>query len=290
MREIGDYLMKYQYSILNCYLCLDKSSSGFFVENFFVYNPIFYGKLIFDIHNQLIQEIYGIQCLQCNNFAQNQRLFFSQASRNTAMLAENAEWTKFTIYADENETEAIQELILVGFYSYMSLRQTLLMHASAISYKGQSLVFTAPSGTGKTTQAELWAKYKGAKILNGDKVFLKQEEDAIHAWGSPWKGSSPYALNESAPLKAIIVLRQAKENSIRRLTTLEAMELFVPHVFFPKWDEKCEQAVLDFLDVVMSQTPIYLLCCRPDGEAVELTEGTVFGGTPGETDGESNEK
>ena len=216
--------------------------------------------------------------------------FICKNSLISVMTVEDEYWMKYSIYADENQTEAIQELILVGFYSYMSLRQTLLMHASAVSWNGQGLVFTAPSGTGKTTQAELWARYKGAKILNGDKVFLKQETDAIHAWGSPWKGSSPYALNESAPLKAIIVLRQAKENSIRRLSTLEAMELFVPHVFFPKWDEKCEQAVLDFLDVVMSQTPIYLLCCRPDEEAVELTEGTIFGGNPGETDGESNEK
>lgn len=249
-------------------------------------------KIIFDRkpYILLFSTTYGLQYLPPNFLRSTQQLFFSQTSRKAAMVSENADWTKFTIYADENQIEAIQELILVGFYSYMSLRQTLLMHASAISHKGQSLVFTAPSGTGKTTQAELWAKYKGAKILNGDKVFLKREEDAIHAWGSPWKGSSPYALNESAPLKAIIVLRQAKENTIRRLSTLEAMELFVPHVFFPKWDEKCEQAVLDFLDVVMSQTPIYLLCCRPDAEAVELAERTIFDGNPGETDGESNEK
>ena len=238
----------------------------------------------------LLPTTYGIQYLPPNFPGPKQRLFFSQAGRKAAMVAENPDWTKFTIYADENQTEAIQELILVGFYSYMSLRQTLLMHASAVSWNGQGLVFTAPSGTGKTTQAELWARYKGAKILNGDKVFLKQEENAIHAWGSPWKGSSPYALNESAPLKAIVVLRQAKKNTIRRLDTLEAMELFVPHVFFPKWDEKCEQAVLDFLDVVMSQTPIYLLCCRPDEEAVELTERTIFGESTGKIDGESYEK
>lgn len=232
---------------------------------------------------------YGVSYMYSNlNFWKH--VFWNSVGKDPCLLFMDEFFSDLYIYTDQYHQRAIQELILVGFYSYMSLRQTLLMHASAISYKGQSLVFTAPSGTGKTTQAELWAKYKGAKILNGDKVFLKQEEDAIHAWGSPWKGSSPYALNESAPLKAIIVLRQAKENSIRRLTTLEAMELFVPHVFFPKWDEKCEQAVLDFLDVVMSQTPIYLLCCRPDGEAVELTEGTVFGGNPGETDGESNEK
>ena len=144
------------------------------------------------------------------------------------------------------------------------------MHASAIAYGENAIVFTASSGVGKTTQAELWAKYKNAKILNGDKVFLKQEEDGIHAWGSPWKGSSPYASNESAKLRAIVVLEQAKENSIRKLTVMEAMQHFVPHVFFPCWDERCEQAVLTFLDQVLEETEIFLLKCRPDEAAVEL--------------------
>lgn len=282
-----------EYAFLNNYLSVNTINNIEVFTNFINSNSKI--KKIDIVFNQYLCEksidlYYGIKQLRLNFRVTIQRLFCVETSKNSMMVAEDPDWTNFTIYADENQQEAIQELILVGFYSYMSLRQTLLMHASAVNWNGQGLVFTAPSGTGKTTQAELWARYKGAKILNGDKVFLKQEEDAIHAWGSPWKGSSPYALNESAPLKAIIVLRQAKENSIRRLSTLEAMELFVPHVFFPKWDEKCEQAVLDFLDVVMSQTPIYLLCCRPDEEAVELTEGTIFGGNPGETDGESNEK
>ena len=271
-------LKNYKFSLMSDEFCIDQENL-FEDTVFFTYYPR--TLLVNDSYG--IEYVFKVNSISCYFFA-------SGVGRKSIMETLDNTWTKFTIYADENQTEAIQELILVGFYSYMSLRQTLLMHASAISYKGQSLVFTAPSGTGKTTQAELWAKYKGAKILNGDKVFLKQEEDAIHAWGSPWKGSSPYALNESAPLKAIIVLRQAKENSIHRLSTLEAMELFVPHVFFPKWDEKCEQAVLDFLDVVMSQTPIYLLCCRLDEEAVELTERTIFGESQGEPGGESNEK
>jgi hypothetical protein len=144
-----------------------------------------------------------------------------------------------------------------------------------VEYQGQSIVFTAASGVGKTTQAELWAKYKDAVILNGDKVFLKQEEDGIHAWGSPWKGSSPYAENASAPLRAIVVLEQAAENSIRKLEGLEVLERVVPHVFFPNWDERCEQAVLTFLDKVLEETEVYLLKCRPDEEAVELLASAI---------------
>lgn len=235
-------------------------------------------SLVFEIFccEQLIQSCYGIGYLT-NIYKGMQGIFFSKSNRDVVMLLKDDKWSYFNIYADKEHKEAVLELMLVGFYSWISLRQSMLVHSSAIEYQGKSLVFTAPSGTGKTTQAELWMKYRGAKILNGDKVFLKQEANAIHAWGSPWTGSSPYGLNSSAPLEAIIILKQAKENSIRRLDTLEAMAEFIPNVFFPRWDERCEQGVLDFLDKVMSETKFYLLSCRPDEEAVEITEKAIFG-------------
>ena len=142
------------------------------------------------LYNTVI-EIYGIHYMVDAPRNKKHTFFICKNSLISVMTVEDEYWMKYSIYADENQTEAIQELILVGFYSYMSLRQTLLMHASAVSWNGQGLVFTAPSGTGKTTQAELWARYKGAKILNGDKVFLKQETDAIHAWDRPGKGHPP---------------------------------------------------------------------------------------------------
>lgn len=219
---------------------------------------------------------YGVRYF--NNHQKNLRhIFFSDLSKNWILYTVDDSYTELFLEGSGQLGEmAFQELFMAGFYSYVSLNQTLLMHASAIEYKGQSIVFTAASGTGKTTQAELWHNYRDALILNGDKVFLKQEEDGIHAWGSPWSGSSPYAENKSAPLRAIVVLEQAPKNSIRKLTGLEVMEKVFPHVFFPKWDERCENAVMGFLDQVIKNTEIYLLACRPDEEAVALVEQTLF--------------
>ena len=214
---------------------------------------------------------YGIQYMDPKQAQLIKSLFFCQKDKTQYLYASEEDYSKLHINVNETCSEEIfLELFIVGFYSYMSMKNTLLMHASAVAYEGNGIVFTAASGIGKTTQAELWAQYKNAKILNGDKVFLKQEEDGIHAWGSPWKGSSPYACDESAKLRAIVVLEQAEENSIQKLTVLEAMQQFVPHVFFPCWDERCEQAVLTFLDQVLEETEIFLLKCRPDETAVEL--------------------
>ena len=218
---------------------------------------------------------YGIGYLSEQN-KKIKNVFFSQKDRGQMMYTCDEDYSEHTLQIDDTCTkEILSELFMVGFYSYISLETALLMHASAVEYQGKSIVFTAPSGTGKTTQAELWAQYKEATILNGDTVFLKREDDGIHAWGSPWKGSSPYAENTSAPLRAIVVLEQAEENSIQKLEGLEVLEYVVPHVFFPSWDERCEQAVLTFLDQVLGETEVYLLKCRPDEASVELLASTL---------------
>ena len=219
---------------------------------------------------------YGIQYISQPNVISTKQMFFSQKDKTHFLYPKAEDYSRLCLTYDGIFREDVAlELFMVGFYSYMSQKQTLLVHASAVEYEGEGIVFTAASGVGKTTQAELWAKYKNAKILNGDKVFFKQEENGIHAWGSPWKGSSPYGCNESAKLRAIVVLEQAKENKIQKLNVLESMQYFVPHIFYPCWDERCEQAVLTFLDQVLEETEVYLLKCRPDEDAVELLAATI---------------
>ncbi len=101
-------------------------------------------------------------------------------------------------------------------------------------------MFVGRSGIGKTTQARLWEQFRGAEIINGDKVFLTLDEDGrgVTAHGSPWCGSSPYKLNRATPLRGIVVLDQAPENSIRRLSEHEIMTQYVSHIFLPMWDAR----------------------------------------------------
>lgn len=226
-------------------------------------------------YEEYIPFVYGLQYLSLNSA---KTLFFSQKDSRHFLYTEKEDYSEMNFCLKKNCTEDVfMELLMAGFYSRMALKNTLLMHAAAVSYKEKAIVFTAPSGTGKTTQAELWQKYRNALILNGDKVFLKQEDDCIHAWGSPWKGSSPYSENASAALKAIVVLEQDSQNSIRKLRGFELVERVIPHIFFPQWDERCENAVLNFMDRLLQSTDIYLLQCRPDEDAVKITEETIFG-------------
>jgi hypothetical protein len=166
---------------------------------------------------------------------------------------------------------------MCAFYLRLSFAGTLLLHASAVEYEGKAVIFTAPSGTGKTTQAELWEKYAGAKILNGDKVFLRLRDGKVMAWGSPWSGSSPYRVNACAESAAIVVLSQAPVNQLSRLPVFAALGEFTPNAFLPVWEKTVLGNGMAVLDRVLSTVPVYHLAARKDEEAVRLVKEAVFG-------------
>ena len=93
--------------------------------------------------------------------------------------------------------------------------------------------------------------------------FLTAVKQDACCGGTPWKGSSSYAVNEKVPLKAIVVLAQGSKNEIRRLEGDEAVSAFFSHVFFPSWNRLCVTEVMNSLDVLVRQVPVYFLSCLP---------------------------
>lgn len=186
------------------------------------------------------------------------------------------EWDKIYLLSPLNKWD-VQTLLIQAFHTHAVQRHMIQLHSSLIEHKGRGLMFLGPSGIGKTTQAELWNKYRDALIINGDIVFVQEKEECFLGWGTPWHGSSPYCENTSVPVHAMIVLKQAPENSIRELTGFEKVTAVSNSVFYPQWLENGMELCLETLDHLLSSVPVYELSCRPDEESVRLTEEAVFG-------------
>ncbi len=194
---------------------------------------------------------------------------------NGEFACANADWSEVTSYYPTRNSEFA--LPLAAICSKFSFYNAILLHASCVDCTGKGILFAGFSGVGKTTQAELWKKFTNAEIINGDKAILREIEEEIYACGLPWKGSSEYCLKKKTKLEGIVILRQAKENKIKRLSMSEATELFMPHIFLPHWDEKCLDKAIDTFEKIISTVPVFLLECRADSDAVRLTYNTVFG-------------
>lgn len=167
----------------------------------------------------------------------------------------------------------------IGMETLFLRRNCLMLHAAFIRWQGKGILFTAPSGTGKSTQAELWKKYEGADILNGDRAAVRRDESGCRqAYGLPYAGSSGIYRNEKAPLSAVVVLRQAEENRIRRLGMLEIIQKLYPETTVHQWEPDFIEKVLTLLTELAGEVPIYLLECRPDRGAVEAVKNVLIGG------------
>ncbi len=194
---------------------------------------------------------------------------------NGELLLADADWGRCTVFTRRNNCSE-HSLPLAAICSRFAKLNTVFMHASVIDLNGDGIIFAGYSGVGKTTQAQLWQRYAGADIINGDKAFVRCTDDGSFAYGCPWKGSSDYCLNTNTALKGIVILRQAAENKITRLDAAKAIENFMPHVFLPHWDTECLTEAFRTIDTLVKNVPMWLLECRPDEAAVKLTYGKVF--------------
>jgi hypothetical protein len=171
------------------------------------------------------------------------------------------------------------EYIYMGIaYLKISLHEHYFpLHASTIVYKNQAIAFSASSKTGKSTHSSLWIKYiKGSQILNDDKTILTFNDKDIYAHGIPFSGAHKINLNQKNKLKAIVFLKQAKDNHIYKIEGREASMLLAKNIYQPQ-DGHIWQIVFDQIEKIINQIPIYILEANISEEAV-LTVINELGG------------
>ena len=144
----------------------------------------------------------------------------------------------------------------------------LFLHASQIAVENRGILFTAPSGTGKTTQARLWHRFRNAEIICNDRTLIC----GGRTYGYPMDGSEPVCSGKILPLGAVVCLAQAGENRIRRLRPAEALALLMPQVVFDTWDSRSTRLASEQLLALISRWPVYQLGCTPDEQAVACLE------------------
>lgn len=154
--------------------------------------------------------------------------------------------------------------------------QAFILHSSFVVWHGQGILFTAPSGTGKSTQADLWEQYEDADIYNGDRTIVRRINGSYYGFGSPYAGSSGIYRNESAPICAIIVLTQAPENQIWRLNGKQAFLPLFRETLANTWNPVYMESMTDLVLDAAVTIPVFHLACRPDRDAVDLVKKTLL--------------
>lgn len=166
------------------------------------------------------------------------------------------------------ETLALEKIFL--------MQDSLVLHSSYVIYKDKAILFSAPSGTGKSTQADLWKKYKGAEIINGDRSILKLTGNTVQSHGIPFCGSSKINLNKSAPLAGIFLIEQAPENTIEKCSPAQAIRKIYSECSINHWNPNSIETAFQIIEKIVNRVPVYQFKCNISEEAVNLVHRELF--------------
>lgn len=194
-------------------------------------------------------------------------------------------WTKEEVESEQAISEAtysfsyLETLVaLRKIAEWLPNQDRLLLHGASISHKNKGYLFTAPSGTGKSTHIRLWRKYLGkqVEIVNGDKPFISLEGEVPYIYGTPWAGKEGWQRNCCVPLSGICIVQRNKTNSIRKMDVSEALPLLFKQIYLPKEAKSLDQTLV-LMDVLLKKIPVYLLECDISEGAVQCSFETLTG-------------
>ncbi|MBQ7348634.1 MAG: hypothetical protein IJW47_01425 [Clostridia bacterium] len=154
----------------------------------------------------------------------------------------------------------------------------IIFHSSAVMVDGQAYLFTAPSGTGKSTHTRLWREMLGDKavMINDDKPIVRFIDGAFYVYGTPWNGKHRLDTNCRAKIKAICNIYQAKENVIRPATTAEMLITILNQTIRPT-EQVSMDKLLTLIEKMLLSVDLYKLGCNISREAAELSYKTMSG-------------
>lgn len=158
----------------------------------------------------------------------------------------------------------------INIHGSLLKKGIIILHSNYIIHTDEAILFTAPSGTGKSTQGSLWERYKGAEVINGDRSTIALKNNEYYAYGFPFSGSSNICKNKEAKLKAIVAIEQAKENSVRKLSDIEAFKFLFKEIAINRWNKEEVKIAMTLIEELISKVPVLFLSCRPDEEATDV--------------------
>jgi hypothetical protein len=159
---------------------------------------------------------------------------------------------------------AIQEV----FYNRLLFEDAMSIHSASVIYNDRAIVFSAPSGTGKSTQANLWHKHLGCEILDGDVTVCREKEGKLYVYGLPWCGSSGMYINKEIELGAFVFLKQAKENTVKVPGIRDKISYIYSSTFSESLSDEMAQKIAQVTEKIVNTADIYEFSCNMETDAV----------------------
>lgn len=163
-------------------------------------------------------------------------------------------------------------MYLIGAANLFLQKDAFVLHAAYVVRDRKALLFTAPSGTGKSTQANFWHTHRGCEIVNGDRVIISRENGQYYASGAYVAGSSGICKNITVPLGQIILLEQDEQCRVKKIPTVLLIKRMLCECSFDMHDSVQYDKMMELIPDLLNRVSVLCYGCTNHPESVEKLE------------------
>ena len=164
-----------------------------------------------------------------------------------------------------------------SFYQQLLDFSGMMLHSSAVAYNGKAYLFSANSGTGKSTHTSLWRRVFGeehVRIVNDDKPAIRYEDGGWFVYGTPWSGKHGLDTNTCVPLAGICLLERGAENVIRRASPQELLPMLLHESYCPR-DPGHYDRYRALVEELARRVPLWRMDCNREPEAAQVAHNAM---------------
>lgn len=197
-----------------------------------------------------------------------------------AYMSLNPDFSKATLNLSgklEEQWLTFNTAVSLCFHFSTSCQDTLLIHSSAVEYKGKAYLFLGKSGTGKSTHSRMWLNaINGVTLMNDDHPIIRVNNNGeIVAYGSPWSGKTRCYKNLQVPLGGIIRIIRAPYNKVTRLSIIQSYASIMTSCGGMTWEKDLADGRDQTLQKIISHIPCWKMECLPNEDAARVCSEAV---------------
>ena len=198
----------------------------------------------------------------------------------------NNDYTKGEFYADGDSgftAGGLHSLTLfptdqILLAPLLADRQACFLHSAGVVINGQGLLFVGHSSAGKSTTVKMIKDR--AEILCDARNIVRRAAEGFRVYGTWSHGEVPLVSSSSAPLRAILFIEQAQENSLTRIADRsEAVSRLLACIIRSFETADWWTKSLAVIEMLARETPCYIMKFDLSGkiadQIVELTAEKV---------------
>jgi hypothetical protein len=161
------------------------------------------------------------------------------------------------------------------YATLLAARDALMFHSCGVDLDGRGLLFVGESEAGKSTTATLWNAKPGVTILSDERTAVREIEEQLWLFGTPWSGTAGLYAAKRSTLEAVFLLRQGPKNQALRLSPMQALTRLPACIYWPVWSQSGMDRVLRVVGRIVQRIPCFELTFAPDSRIVSFVTDLV---------------